>query len=161
MKKFLLALMALPLMMSLASCHDDDELPDVNINVTYKNAVVVDHQVYVVQGQEFGIESIVTTAAQEGKNATNGAVSYWLNGIPVGTTDVQPFAITLAPEWTQETGSFYIEFVMPVYEEGCALATAYARVKVNVVASADDIPSPSDGEAPATGQTLDHKLNDK
>jgi len=158
MKKFLLALLALPLLATLTACHDDDELPNVEIDVTYLNGVVVNNQVYVVQGQEFGIQSIVTTAVRAGKNATNGAVSYWVDNIPIGTTDIQPFAMTLSSKWTEEPGSFYIQYVMPIYEEGCSLATAYSRVKVNVVASADDIPS--DGGTPTNGQTLDHSFND-
>lgn len=159
MKKFLLALLALPLLATLTACHDDDELPDVNIDVTYLNGVVVNGEVYVVQGEEFGIASIVTTAVREGSTATNGAVSYWINNIPVGTTAIQPFAITLSAEWTAEPGSFYIQYVMPIYEEGCSLATAYSSVKVNVVASADDIPS--GGSTPSNSQTLDHSYQEQ
>lgn len=158
MKKFLLALLVLPLMASLTACHDDgDDLPAVDIDVTYTNGTVVNGQVYVVQGQEFGVASIVTTATRDGKNATNGAVSYWINNIPIGTTDVEPFGFTLSQEWTAQPGYFYIEFMMPVYEEGCSLATAYARVKVNVVASAEDIPS---ADTPSVSQRLDYSFKD-
>ena len=57
MKKiFSLLAMALSLAFVTTSC-DDNDLPDVDINIAVSNAEIVDHQMYVVRGDTLKIES--------------------------------------------------------------------------------------------------------
>ena len=85
MKKLFLALLALPLLASITACSSDDSQPNVNINITYGNAKVVDNQVYVVKPDTFRIDRVDVTAVNPDKKATNGPVSYFLNAVPLGT----------------------------------------------------------------------------
>ena len=67
MKKLVYLLLALPLMVIAAACSDDDSnLPDVSIHVDYKNAKVVDRQVYVVKGDTLVVDSIYVKSNREG-----------------------------------------------------------------------------------------------
>lgn len=117
MKKFLSALLALPLLALITACSDSDK-PNVNINLTYgANNVESNGKVYVVAGNDFTIESVQVQAVDQSKKASLGPVTYYL--IPntgtttmpllIGTTPVEPFALrlpTTAPEApTPETTS--------------------------------------------------------
>lgn len=154
MKKFLLALLALPMLLAATSCSDDDSLPQVNINLTYGNAVVVDNRVYVVKNDTLRVESVNVTAVREGHKATNGSVSYFIDGVPVGTNPFAPYGIAIATD-SFEPGAYVLQLVMPIYEEGCELSTALSQVSVNVVASQADIPSSA---TPSNSQQIDYKF---
>lgn len=151
MKKFFLALMALPLVAALTACHDDDDMPQVNLKVQY-NSPVVDGEVYVVKPNDFKIESVDVTAVREGHKATNGPVSYFINAIPVGTNPVSPYGITI-PTADLEIGKFVVQMVMPIYEVDCTMATAVSQITVNVVENESDIPETA---VPSNGQTLEY-----
>ena len=57
MKKFLYLLLLLPLGF-LASCDDGNDVPDVDINVTFDNVVKEDGILYVVQDKGFAVRSV-------------------------------------------------------------------------------------------------------
>lgn len=140
MKKLFLALLALPLIGMMTACSSDDDMPQVNIDLNYGNSTVVDNQVYVVKPDTFKIESVTVTAAREGKKATNGPVSYFINGVPLGTNPVAPYGIEL-PTDDMEVGSYAIQLYMPIYEQGCELASSVSEIRLNVVADSADIPT--------------------
>lgn len=140
MKKLLLALLALPLLASFASCSSDDDMPQVNIDLTYGNASVIDGQVYVVQPDTFRILSVAVTPVREGHKATNGPVSYFMNGVPVGTSPVAPFGVNILTS-DLKPGAYAVQMFMPVYEEGCELANAVAQIQLNVLADSTQLPS--------------------
>lgn len=135
----------------LTSCNDDDDknMPDITISLSYgENATAIDHEVYVVQGNDLTITGVYVKANRPGKNATIGPVTYSFNGIVVGYNPVAPFGITI-PTASLEPGKYSLSLGMSVAELHCELAQAYAQVPVNIVASDTDIPSnPNDnGEA--------------
>lgn len=144
MKKFLSILLALPLLTAFTSCHDDDNLPQVDINVTYASPVV-DHAVYVVKPDTLKVERVNVVATRPGHVATNGPVSYWFNGVPLGTSFAPPFSIKI-PTDNLTTGSYSLTMEMTVLEEGCEMATLTSSVKVCVVDNESEIPEPAGGE---------------
>lgn len=103
MKKFLSALLALPLLALITACSDSDK-PNVNINLTYgANNVESNGKVYVVAGNDFTIESVQVQAVDQSKKASLGPVTYYLipntgtTTVPllIGTTPVEPFALKM------------------------------------------------------------------
>lgn len=115
MKKFFLALLALPLLGVITACSDSDK-PDVDINISYgTDNRVVDGKVYVVAGNDFVIESVNVQAKDQSKKAALGPVTYYLltndgnnKTIPllIGTTPVEPYAMkipTVASETSGQT----------------------------------------------------------
>lgn len=158
MKKLALFLLALPMMAFVASCSDDDDnLPQVDINFTYQNAVVASGEVYVVQPDTFAIESINVTASRPNHVATCvGPVNYWLDGYALGSTFVAPFGIRI-PTDALSLGRHTLTINMGIAEEGSALATAVSSVSFNVVADEADIPVPAAGTQ--TNQAVAYTFN--
>lgn len=137
-------LMAAMLMsFAMTSCDDDDgkNMPDVSISLSYgDNATVIDHEVYIVQGNDLVVTGVYVKANRPGKTATIGPVTYTLNGITIGYNPVAPFGITL-PMAAMQPGKYILTIGMSVAEVHCELAQTTAQIPVNIVASADDIPS--------------------
>lgn len=155
----------LPLMMALVipslaltSCDDDDDsdMPDVTISLSYgEGAVAVDHQVYVVKGNDLTVTGVYVRANRPGKTATLGPVTYSFNGVVVGYNPVAPFGITL-PTASLEPGQYVLTLSMTVAEVHCELAQGMASVPVNVVDSESDIPSNPDNDG---GNTHEVKIS--
>lgn len=159
MKKFILFLLALPVMAFVAtSCNDDDDnLPQVDINFSYQNAVVSANEVYVVQPDTFVVESINVTASRPNHVATCvGPVNYWLDGNAIGSTFVAPFGVRIPTE-VLSLGRHTLTVNMGIAEEGSALATAVSKITFNVVADEADIPVPATGTT--TSQNLAYYYN--
>ena len=67
-KLYYTLLLALP-MLYLASCDDDNNLPDVDVSIQIDGGVGVDGAIYVVQGDTLKIEGINVINNEEGKEA--------------------------------------------------------------------------------------------
>ncbi|MBD5330935.1 MAG: hypothetical protein HDS00_03420 [Bacteroides sp.] len=140
----ILAAIFLPLaMFLLPSCSDENDLPDVDIDVTYTGATTVDGTLYVDQTQPFAISSVVATAVREGHKAGVTNVAYGLDGWVLGVSSNPPFAIEFDTS-TLQTGRHLLTLTMTIAEEGCELATAYYATTIQVVASPEEIPSTDD-----------------
>lgn len=138
MKKLILFLFALPLL-ALISCGDDNE-PDVNIFMKYKNAVVSDDEVYVVKGDTLVVDSLWIEAVNKKHNASIvGPAGYYLGGVPIARTVIPPYRMKISTD-NFAAGKYYLQVVMVIAEEDCALATGVAEVSFNVVNSTADIP---------------------
>ncbi len=138
MIKLIFLLAALPLL--LASCHDDKDLPKVNISIDYSNAVQLDGTIYVVQGDTLVIDAVNVTPEREGAKVGLGSVTYFLDGWMIGVNPVSPFGANIVTT-DLATGNHILALEMPVLEVGCELATGYITVPLTIVATADDIPS--------------------
>ena len=68
MKKFLFLLLAI-MPLALVSCHDENDLPDVDFTVTVTGGTYVDGSIYVVQGENLVINSILVHNKENGKAA--------------------------------------------------------------------------------------------
>lgn len=153
MKKLFMLLLALPLLVSLASCDHDDELPDVILSVTYSNATSVDDVLYVVQGDTLVIDSVVAEPAKpDGKAVQLLAVCFRFNGWLVSNDPFPPFSAAI-PTADLEPSNYALGIECPVLQVDKTPATAFVKRKVVVVASESDIPAPSDPDSRRDGGT--------
>ena len=140
MKKFLsLFLLAIP-MLAFVSCHDDNDLPDVDFNFTFENATRVDGKLYAVQGQPFKVASIEDKNKDSNKPAMITAANYYWDYYYIGSSIQPPFAFEVQLSEETPLGEHLLEVQAPLFAEDKEAATAVVSFKVQVVASADDIP---------------------
>ena len=133
MKKFLYLLLLLPLGF-LTSCHDDDDMPSVDITVSIDNAV---------DAEGLG-----------GKAAGISGVNYVLDHVGMGYTIVQPFGGSI-PAAYLPVGNHLFTLAFDVLQVDKSIAYAQLSTIVTVVESADDLP---DGTTPGTVE-LKYRLN--
>lgn len=136
-----------------SSCSEDANLPKVSITMTYESGVISEGEVYIAQPDELIIKSIDVTAENKSHKATSGPVTYWLNGMSLGTNPVAPFGITI-PTKNLEPGIYALQLSMAIYEEDCELSTATAVIVVHIVADATELPSESEGPVTEVNYTL-------
>ncbi len=140
MKKLLFTLlMALPVLF-LASCHDDDDLPDVSLNIAYSGGTIVDNELYVVAGDTLVIDSLWVTPKDATKNAAVLAVSYRLQGWPIENVSFIPFRCVV-PTPSLEPGSYQLGIYASIIQVDKTPASAYAQRTINIVENASDIPA--------------------
>lgn len=156
MKKLLYLLIALPLLaLGLASCHDDDNHPDVNIGFSYSGATEIDGTLYAVKGDTIGIDSIFVNPVDASQRAAIGAVTYVFDGQPLGVAPTPPFNLQLLTE-PMPLGNHTLRLQMSVFQEGKTASIAWLTIPVAIVADSADIPaSPAprsiDGASTFTG----------
>ena len=157
MKKLIYLLFLLPLAM-LASCHDDDDLPNVDITVTFDNVVANDQGViYVVQGEELDVQS-VTCVGLGGKNAAVTSVQYTWNGQVLQWNPFAPYKIEIDTSYAL-VGNHSLTLYMDVAQVDKTLAYSVISIPVVVVATADELPG---GAAPGVvSQTYNVGQKDK
>ena len=88
MKKFLYLLLLLPLGF-LTSCHDDDDMPSVDITVSIDNAVDADGRIFIVSGEPLTVSGI--TAEGLGGKAAGISGVRWLDSCRVSPGRQSPF----------------------------------------------------------------------
>lgn len=117
MKKFLLALIALPMVaLGFTSCSDDDDLPEAKIEVTMSGGVQNpdDNKIYITEGENLVFESI-TAVPTNGKKTTLGFTSYYIQGIPFAQTYTVPFSATLETAG-MAPGEYVIQIKSEIYQ---------------------------------------------
>lgn len=82
MKKLLYLLLVIPFAMMVSSCSDDNDLPNVDITMTFDNAAVKDGSVYVLADDVFSITGLTTKAVDSNQQSAIVNVKYFWNGIP-------------------------------------------------------------------------------
>lgn len=130
--------MALPVIF-LASCHDDDDLPDVNMGMELSGGVVADGSIYVVEGDTLFVDSVSITSNITDKTAAIIALTYRLDGWPFVTVGQMPFA-TMVPTYNLEVGEHKFGFEGPIVQESKTPATAYSMYRLIVVSDSTQIP---------------------
>lgn len=144
MKKLLYLLLLLPLGL-LASCDSDDDLPDVDITVTFDNVVEGEDAIYIVKGDSLKIQS-VTCKGNDNKQAMVNEVTYVLDGFPLGTSVIAPYGAAIATD-NFSAGKFLLGMRMNVLQVDKTLAFGVISFGFKVVESAADLP---DGKEPGT-----------
>lgn len=139
MKKIFYFLMALPLIFGLNSCSDDDKLPDVDLDVTFSNCVIKDNVIYVVQGETLQIDAI-TPVNHTDKKCVLGAANYFWDYELVGTNVVEPYSAQFPTQYVQ-VGPHRLSFTIGVYVVDYPVCFGAGEYAVQVVASADDLPT--------------------
>ncbi len=152
MKKFLYLLLLLPLGF-LTSCHDDDDMPSVDITVSIDNAVDADGRIFIVSGEPLTVSGI-TAEGLGGKAAGISGVNYVLDHVGMGYTIVQPFGGSI-PAAYLPVGNHLFTLAFDVLQVNKSIAYAQLSTIVTVVESADDLP---DGTTPGTVE-LKYRLN--
>lgn len=146
MRKLLYLLLLIPLGF-LAACDDDNDLPDVELTVTFENAVRSrdNGQLYVTS--EDGIDVSSVTCAGIGEKAAITNVEYYLDYGYVGVSVAEGFGARmpdLAP------GRHLLVMNFSVLQVDKSIARARLQYVVNVVENASDLPG---GAEP--GQVVD------
>lgn len=151
MKKYLFFLLALlPMALAFSACSDDNDLPDVDFDITFSGAQNVDGVLYVVQGQPFEVTGIKVTNREEGKGAGISAADYYWDYVYVGTSIQPPYGFEFELSESTPLGRHQLDIECPVFAVDKTLAQAYCSFSVQVVASADDIPAESQPETHVT-----------
>lgn len=117
MKKFLLALVALPLVaLGFTSCSDDDDLPEAKIEVKMSGGVQSpdDNKIYIAEGDTLVFESL-TAVPTNGKKTTLGLTTYYVQGIPFAQTYTVPFSAYLDTEG-MTPGEYVIQIKSEIYQ---------------------------------------------
>lgn len=136
MKKFFLFLLALP-MLAMVAC-DDDNTPEVNVNVSYKNATVVDGTAYVIKDSVASIERLWVEAVNPDHTATIiRPVNYIFSNGLAGVGDPVNNGIML---YTDSVGTYVVSAAFEVAEEDCSLAVCAAQWDYKVVNDSTEIP---------------------
>lgn len=137
MKKILFLLAALPMMM-LMSCKDDNDLPDVDIYADIQGGTQVENAYYVVQGTPIDVAQVVLVNNGD-KEASIGGVRYYLDYMPIGTSIVAPYSISI--ETAQlPVGRHLLQAEMPIYAVDYSICTGYLSKVITVVAEQEDVP---------------------
>lgn len=139
MKRLYLFLLALLPVIGLTSCSSEDDLPKVDIQVTYSGATDIDEVLYVVQGNQLSIDAITVTPLDGTKKATIGATAYYWNYQYAGTTIQEPFGMTFNTA-ALPVGNYMLQINSTIYQVDKAVGQAYLTYKVKIVASEDEIP---------------------
>ena len=142
MKKILYSLMILPMLAVMSSCsNNDNDLPEVDLQVTVSGGEQnsADNKIYIEQGTPFKVES-VTAVPRNGKKATLGLTTYYLNGIPQYQTVTVPFACTISTE-ELEPGEYSFQIKSAVYQVDKVAAFVLMSYDLVVVPPASDIPA--------------------
>lgn len=138
MKKLLYLLLALPFALLGTSCSND--LPDVNVEMTFSNAAKDGSTIYAVQTAEtpLTLDGIKVTAT-DGKAATIANIVYGWDGMPAPqlTFSNLPMEISMT---NQETGSHTLQMSATVLEVDKSVGYSYMEIPIKVVASAEDLP---------------------
>lgn len=136
MKKLLYLLLLLPLAM-LGGCHDDDDIPDVNVSIALDNVVVDGNVIYTVKETPLKITSISVQGV--GSRALVTSVAYFWDGIRIGWSPVAPFAATIAGD-VIPAGNHVLGISMEVAQEGKSLGFCAVTYNVKAVESESDLP---------------------
>lgn len=138
MKKLIYLLLLLPLAM-LGGCHDDDDLPNVDVTVNYDNVVRADDgTIYVVAGTNLDIKDLSIKGV--GGNAAIVSMEYWWNGGVFAWDPYGPFVVdinTTGMKASRNTLTLYLD----IAQVDKTLAFGVISVPVVVVESADDLPA--------------------
>lgn len=141
MKKYLIFLLALlPMSLAFTACSDDDDLPNVDFDITYEGVTNVDGVLYVVQGEAFEVTGITVTNREEGKGAGISGADYYWDYVYVGSSIQPPYGFEFNVGENTPVGRHQLDIQTTVFAVDKTLARAICSFPVQVVASADDIP---------------------
>ena len=138
MKKLLYLLLVLPFAMMISSCSSDNDLPNVNVSMTFDNAAEKDGSIYVVQDSVFSITGLTTKAVDSNKQSAIVNVKYFWNGLPAPdlTWSGFPMEIKLAEE-----GRNVLSLQATLLEVDKSMAFATINVPIVAVDKVENLPA--------------------
>ena len=156
MKKLLYLLLVLPFAMMVSSCSNDNDLPNVDITMSFDNAVVKDGTVYVLQGEEFSITGLTTKAVDSNQQSAIVNVRYFWNGYPAPglTWSNFPMEINMAEMPQPESGNNILGLNATLLETDKSMSYCTLRIPIKAVEKVEDLPDGQElGEAILTFTT--------
>ncbi len=141
MKKLLYLLLVIPFAMMFSSCNNDDDLPNVNVTMSFDNAVVDNGTVYVLQDEEFSITGITTQAVNSNQQSAIVNVRYFWNGIPAQslTWNGFPMQINMEEMPQPESGNNILGLNATLLETDKSISYCAIRVPIKAVESEDGL----------------------
>ncbi len=143
MKKILYLLLVLPFAMMISSCSSDNDLPNVNVTMTFDNAAVDGNTLYVLQDSVFSLTGISTQTVGSDKSSTIANIKYFWNGFPAPslTWSPLPMEINMANMPVSESGKCQLGLDATLLEVDKSIAYCTLIVPIQAVASVDDLPN--------------------
>ncbi len=152
MKRFLYLLLALPLMVLVASCSDDDkDLPQVTFSMDYSGATLTDGVLSIPQGHDLVINSLKVTPVEGTKKATLGRVTYFLDGFPIYETIVDPYTVTISTA-NLEVGKHLLQIRAGIFQVDKEAAFGVFSYTLDVT---EPVPDDTPGDTPGGTDTPD------
>lgn len=147
MKKLLYLLLVIPFAMMVSSCSNDNDLPNVDITMSFDNAVVKDGSVYVVQDSVFSITGLTTKAVDSNQQSAIVNVRYFWNGYPAPglTWSNFPMKINMADMPQPESGNNILGLNATLLETDKSMSYCTLRIPIKAVEKVEDLP---DGQQP-------------
>ena len=142
MKKLLYLLLVLPFAMMVSSCSNDNDLPNVDITMSFDKAAVKDGAVYVIQDAVFSITGITTKAVDSNQQSAIANVRYFWNGLPAPglTWSSFPMEIDMAQMPQVEKGANILGLRATLLETDKSMAFTAFNVPIVAVESEEDLP---------------------
>ncbi len=146
MKKLLYLLLVIPFAMMVTSCSNDKDLPNVDITMSFDNAVVKDGTVYVVQDSVFSITGLSTKSVDSNKPSAIVNVRYFWNGMPAPglTWSDLPMNIDMAQMLQPESGNNILGLDATLLEVDKSISYCSLGIPIKAV-KIEDLP---DGQQP-------------
>lgn len=144
MKKLLYLLLLMPLAF-LASCDNDDDMPQVDLTVTLSNVYQdsSNGDFYYVEDEDQSpliVDGISAKSLLDGKAATVTNVFYYLNNVVrLFGTEEKPFSPVIPADYFAK-GVNYINISATILQVDKNIANCYVEVPVKVVESIDNLP---------------------
>ena len=125
------------------SCSDDDnDLPDVTFEVSIEGGVFDDDgDIYVVQGDVLNVTSVTVKNNEPNKGATIANLSYYLEGIYLGTTNLPPFSCRDITGPDTPVGDYDLDITCNVLAVDKEVAVAALDYDIEVVPDASYLPA--------------------
>ncbi|MDE5870523.1 MAG: hypothetical protein K2H22_01050 [Muribaculaceae bacterium] len=142
MKKLLYLLLVIPFAMMVSSCSNDNDLPNVDITMTFDNAAVKDGAVYVLQDSVFSITGITTKAVDSKQQSAIANIYYFWNGIPAPslTWSGLPMEIDMAKMPQPEDGENILGLRATLLETDKSMAYTALSVPIIAVENEEALP---------------------
>ena len=150
MKKLLYLLLVIPFAMMVSSCTNDN-LPNVDITMSFDDAVVKDGTVYVVQDSVFSITGLSTKAVDSNQQSAIVNVRYFWNGYPAPelTWSPLPMEINMANMPVSPSGKAVLGLNATLLETDKSMSYCTLEIPIKAVEKVEDLP---DGLTPGEAQ---------
>lgn len=122
----------------LASCNNDDDLPQVDLTLTLGQVTEVNDNFYTVLGNEISLEGL-SVKALNGKNATVQNVMFYFNGFPLVGSFGNPFTGKIPTEGLK-AGTYNLEFTGLLLEEDKSISNIACSFPIIIVEEEEDLP---------------------
>lgn len=135
-----LFLLVLPLI-SITSCSDSDDIPEVSVNADFSGYYQVpnDATIYITPDCNLTVNSL-SIVSLEGKSSSLGNVAYFANGNLFYRTALAPYSTTVPMNFFQK-GTNYLNIQMNILVEGYSVYDATMFCTVVLVDNEEDLPS--------------------